>query len=172
MKSFAFVTTSNMCDCVEAISERYRRICTKFCVMTDLQQRTNRLNFGSDPNPGIGGGAYLPGRAIARPLFGPNGQTILLALPLLLLRNKNGNVSATRFASALSFALRKMVQICYRQMHFTTLKCVNMRSWPELRPGPRWGSLPDSRLLAGFKGAASRRRGRERRGVDGGKDGI
>jgi len=29
-----------------------------------------------------GGGAYWEGRAIVSPLFGPNGQTILLALPL------------------------------------------------------------------------------------------
>ena len=38
----------------------------------------------------IGCGAYWAGRAIARPLFGPNVQAILIALPLfavLLLRN-------------------------------------------------------------------------------------
>jgi len=30
----------------------------------------------------VGGGAYWAGWAIARPLFGPNGQAMLIALPL------------------------------------------------------------------------------------------
>jgi len=33
-------------------------------------------------NKFIGGGAYWAGRAVARPLFGPYGQALSLALPL------------------------------------------------------------------------------------------
>jgi len=32
-----------------------------------------------------GGGAYWAGRAAARPLFAPNGQTVMFALPLFAL---------------------------------------------------------------------------------------
>ena len=42
------------------------------------------LSFGNSLTS-IGGGAYWAGRAVARPLFAPNGQAMMFALPLFAL---------------------------------------------------------------------------------------
>ena len=42
------------------------------------------LSFGNSLTS-FGGGAYWAGRAVARPLFAPNGQAMMSALPLFAL---------------------------------------------------------------------------------------
>ena len=47
-----------------------------------LQHALQQLSALPTRHNSIGGGAYWAAQAIARTLFGPNGQAILIALPL------------------------------------------------------------------------------------------